>query len=204
MVTPIVKQLSAFVALQKENITNQVVVVFKDILRKHPLQYKEILNTLNQILENINEDESKIALIWILGEYSDKYDMSPYLIENYIQAIEENQEQIQIKHSVLSAAVKCFYHRPLETQAMLARLINKIMSDSNSDIDLQERCFYYYNVLRTNPNDLRKIFSSSNSILQFLEEEKKEKEKDGIELNSLSVIYGKSKDKFIKEWEYFK
>lgn len=63
--------------------------IFLDILRKHPGYFNEIGEVLLQAIDYITEPESKVAMIWILGEFGENIDASPYILENFVIS-EEN------------------------------------------------------------------------------------------------------------------
>lgn len=62
MAAPIVKQLTTFVSMQSENVTNETFVAFGDILRKYKSEYKEIIAILSSSLDYITEPQAKVNI----------------------------------------------------------------------------------------------------------------------------------------------
>lgn len=92
-------------------------------MRKYKNEYKEIIQVLNSSLDYITEKDSKVifnkdyilfwkkvALIWILGEFGEFIDDSPYILENLINGLKENKsvnneekdkDNLKVKHTVI-------------------------------------------------------------------------------------------------------
>jgi hypothetical protein len=60
MAAPIVKQLTTFVSMQSENVTNETFIAFGDLLRKYKSEYKEIITILPSSLDYITEPQAKV------------------------------------------------------------------------------------------------------------------------------------------------
>lgn len=55
-------------------VVQEAVVVIKDIFRKYPTRYEQVLGALCDNLEILDEPEAKASMIWILGEYAERID----------------------------------------------------------------------------------------------------------------------------------
>ncbi|CAD8171016.1 unnamed protein product [Paramecium octaurelia] len=196
LATAIVKQLSSFVTLQ-DYITNEVILAFKDVLRKDPKHIKDCLEIIQS--DNITDSNSKIALIYILGQYGNQIPLAPYILETYIGA----QESVELKHTLLTSCLKVFFVRAPEMHQVLGKLFYAIINNENEDIDLKDRAAYYYRALKSNPNEVKQLWQYNIKVDKFLEETIINKEALLFEFNSLSVIYEKNVNKFIKPIEYF-
>jgi hypothetical protein len=61
-------QLRSFLALQINYVTTETLKVLKDILRKYPKFVEEFVPLLSKItLDQIEEEQGKVAFVWILG-----------------------------------------------------------------------------------------------------------------------------------------
>ena len=60
MTSSLIKQLSTFINMHQDYITNETIVVFRDILRKSKNEYQEIIQVIEQSLEIITEPEAKV------------------------------------------------------------------------------------------------------------------------------------------------
>ncbi|CAD8076895.1 unnamed protein product [Paramecium primaurelia] len=196
LATAIVKQLSSFVTLQ-DYITNEVILAFKDILRKDPKHIKDCLEIIQS--DNITDSNSKIALIYILGQFGSQIPLAPYILETYIGA----QESVELKHILLTSCLKVFFVRAPEMHQVLGKLFYVIINNENEDIDLRDRAAYYYRAIQANINEVKQFWQYHIKVDKFLEETIINKEALLFEFNSLSVIYQKNVNKFIKPIEYF-
>ena len=61
----------------------------KDILRKYPERYVDVVPALNKVLKTIDETEGKVAVIWMVGEYGDTINDAPYILEPLIEGWED-------------------------------------------------------------------------------------------------------------------
>ena len=82
-------------------------------------------------------------------------------------------------------------------------MFRNILENSEEDQDVLDRAGYYYNMLKEDMNQLRQIFEEmryarieENGVIEI--------ESANFEFNSLSVIYNKPADAFIKSYEFLK
>jgi vesicle coat complex subunit len=59
------------------------VVVAKDILRKYPGKYENLIKDLAKKNNEYFEVEAKASIIWIVGEYAEKIENSLEIIQGY-------------------------------------------------------------------------------------------------------------------------
>lgn len=121
-----------------------VVTAAKDIVRKYP----ELL-MLDTLLENygaeaVVEEEAKVSLLWMLGEYCDFVENGKQIIERFIDTLMEQEQSAQL--AVLSAAVKMFLRNPEEMEPQLNRVLECITTRSD-DADVRDRAFAYWRLL---------------------------------------------------------
>lgn len=159
--------------------------MFKDILRKDPKHVRESLEIIQS--DCITDANSKIALIYILGQYGSQIPLAPYLLETYIGV----QDSLELKHVLLSAAVKLFFQRPPEMQQVLAKVFVWILDNENEDIDLRDRAAFYYRALQSNPAEMKQNWQYNLKVEKFLEEQIVNKEALQFEFNSLTAVYEK-------------
>ena len=180
MTSPIIKQLTVFLAMQRDYIVNEVVIVLKDILRKSPKDSGEIINTISLNKEFISDDEAKMSFIWLLGEFGDNLDDAPYIIEDYVDSWKENDESLLVKQTVsfsfliklLISTIKMFAKRAPETQATLGKVFALILNNEQEDWDLRDRAAFYYRGLQADVEKIVNIFKNPSTNLneEYLEE----------------------------------
>lgn len=109
---------------------------------------------INQSVECITDSASKVALIYILGEFGKEIPLAPYLIENFVHTF--RAEQLEVKHALLTSSLKLFLKRAPEMQGILSKIFNLILDDQyTEDIDLKDRASYYYRALQQNVNEVK-------------------------------------------------
>ena len=65
-------------------VVQESVIVIRDIFRKYPNKYESIIGTLCDNLESLDQPDSKAAMVWIVGEYSDRIDNAPDLLQSFV------------------------------------------------------------------------------------------------------------------------
>lgn len=79
-------QLRNFLSLRISYVTTETVIVLKDILRKYRNFIDDFIPFFSKIsLDQIIEVEGKCAYAWILGEFGEMIDESPYILEKMIE-----------------------------------------------------------------------------------------------------------------------
>lgn len=118
-----------FLAIQNPYITEECIVVLVDVFRK----YRNMVDEFEEFLTNINFDslkkvKSKVSYIWILGEFGDKLEAAPYIIERMVKLIKE-QPNIPVSLEILTALLKLFFIWAPEVKSMLAEFFKYILTD---------------------------------------------------------------------------
>jgi len=66
--------------VQVNYAVQESVIVIKNIFRKYPNRYESIISTLCNNMDALNDPEAKAAMVWIIGENSDRIDNGKYLV----------------------------------------------------------------------------------------------------------------------------
>jgi AP-4 complex subunit beta-1 len=115
--------LRNFLSLRISYVTTETVIVLKDILRKYRGFIDDFIPFFSKIaLDQITEVEGKCAYVWILGEFGEDIDESPYILE---KMIEEQKEFNSVKLSsvLLTSIFKLFFKRAPEVHKMLGQFL---------------------------------------------------------------------------------
>ena len=192
-----IKQLLSLIDLQMDYVTAQVCVILKDILRKYPERYEEIIPALEKCLKLVSEPEGKAAVIWMIGEYGDLIRMAPYILEPLIEVYDEESSYF-VRTELLAASMKLFFKRPPEMQKMLGRLLRKAMQDS-SNVDCKDRALFYYRLLQHDVLEAARIVHGMKGVINAFDDTNDAEMKERLidEFNSLSVLYGLPAERFI-------
>ena len=195
----IIQQLLGFLKYQTEYVITETLMVMKDLLRKYRSQSEQVLRVLEQCLEVVADDDGKAAVIWMIGEFGEYIEDSPYLLEHMIHGLRENQS-LQLSHALLTATVKLFLKRPPEVHPTLALLFQEISTDTDHP-DLRDRAVFYYRLLKYNLDVANEIVNSEKHPINLFREDDRRSYADTLceEFNTLSVVYQKPSRKFVKE-----
>lgn len=79
-------------------VVQEAVIVIKDIFRRYPGKYEGIIPTLCENLDLLDEPESKAAMVWILGQFSDRIDNADELLDDLLYTFLE--ESVEVRPSV--------------------------------------------------------------------------------------------------------
>ncbi len=69
-----VETLVELVKTQVSFVIQEAIVALRDIFRRYPNTFEGAMQVVNENLRALNDADSKSALIWIIGEYSDRID----------------------------------------------------------------------------------------------------------------------------------
>jgi AP-4 complex subunit beta-1 len=183
-------------------VRSEAATVLVNVVRVVPSLSIMVLPYLSRMLKRVDDAGAKAALIWMLGEFGDSVIEAPYMLEAVINGYEEEQS-VQIKLQLLSAAMKLFFKRPPEVQHMLGRLFACALNESSNQ-DLHDRALLYYRLLSTNISAAEAIFKSgvSAELVGGMFSENMASERINTlfsEFNTLAVVYGKPSKQFIPE-----
>eukprot|EP00163_Fabomonas_tropica_P026258 TRINITY_DN4741_c1_g2_i1.p1 TRINITY_DN4741_c1_g2~~TRINITY_DN4741_c1_g2_i1.p1 ORF type:complete len:735 (+),score=210.81 TRINITY_DN4741_c1_g2_i1:45-2207(+) len=193
----ITSELLSFLDLEMDYVGAETVLVMKDILRKYPQNFNSVLPHLAKCLSTIDEAEAKVAMVWMLGEYAEHLDEAPYMLEPFIDNFEEEQSPA-VRMQVLTTAMKAFFKRPPECQAMLGRLLMTATNDI-SHSDVHDRAMLYYRLLAHDVDEAARVVNCFKQPIETFIENQASEVEDKLfdEFNSLSVVYQQPSDRFI-------
>jgi AP-4 complex subunit beta-1 len=186
-------------------VRSEALKVLGSVVRVFPALRAHLLPNLPRYLRTIEDPDARSVIVWMLGEFGEEVVEAPYVLESVID--EYGQEvNVNLKLQMLSSAMKLFYKRPPEMQAMLGRLLTSAVND-NSNQDVHDKALLYYRLLTTNTAASAKLFTNANTdSLQsriaaggHFAEDANEELLDQLfaEFNTLAVIYGKPSKQFI-------
>eukprot|EP01132_Coremiostelium_polycephalum_P009180 gene9180-11254_t len=197
----ILKTFKSFLETEVEDIISYTVIVLKDILRLYPKESNQIIPLVPSDKLMIIEDPlAKESLIWILGEYPNEIEDSPYILENFFQE-KFNEQPTSVKIQFLTSTTKIFFQRPGETLDLLKRVIQEC-SNFNLDSELHDLTLFYYRLLLLDIKKAASIIDSKNikNITSFVEDEVFEiRDKIFEEFDTLSVLYGKHSSSYLNQ-----
>lgn len=196
--------LMELINMDSPYVRSEAATVLVNITRINPAISGIVLPYIPVCIRKIEDPDSKASMIWLLGEYGDKILEAPYILETLIDGYSE-EPAVTVKLQILIAAMKMFFQRPPEVQAMLGRLLKyAVMSDTASSQDLHDRTLLYYRLLLTDLKNAEALFKTKIGDLagdgtrSFSESKDEEKISQLFaEFNSLSILYGLPAVRFI-------
>jgi AP-4 complex subunit beta-1 len=189
--------LKKLLTQQVDYIVSESFCVLRDLMRKYPALINEFLHLIESSIQIISNDPRGLsALIFIIGEFGPKIENAPYILE-FLSKLEIHSSEFA--YSLLLAGCKLFFKSPGEMQPILGKIFELILNNYK-DVDLRDRVYYYYNLMKKDINLAEYIICGQPNVVDYYYSEFDDDYIDQIfaEFNSLSIIYRKPEEKFIK------
>ncbi|KAF5381023.1 hypothetical protein D9615_003918 [Tricholomella constricta] len=145
-----IQALLGLIETKVSYVVQETVIVTKDIFRRYPGKYEGIIPKLCENLDLLDEPESKAAMIWVLGQFSDRIDNSDELLDDLLYTFLD--ESVEVQLALLTAAVKLFIYKSKSDTTK--ELVHKVLKWATEDVDnpdLRDRGFMYWRMLAVNP-----------------------------------------------------
>jgi AP-4 complex subunit beta-1 len=124
-------QLKNFLGLQISYVTTETIKVLKDILRKYPNFVQDFVPLICRIQsDQITENDGKVAFVWILGEFGEMIEDSPYILERMSDEVRELNNS-SLSSALFNSIFKLFFKRAPETVALFKKVFQEIMQNGN-------------------------------------------------------------------------
>lgn len=177
-------------------VVQEATVVIKDIFRKYPSRYEQVLSALCDSLDALDEPEAKASMIWILGEYAERIENVDELLDAFLANFHD--EPAMVQQQLLTAIVKLFLKKPSSTQNMVSGVLRCATEESNNH-DLRDRGYIYWRLLSTNPEATKHVVLGDKPTIRDESQviEKSLLEKLMSDLSLMSSVYHKPREEFI-------
>ncbi|KAG5646636.1 hypothetical protein DXG03_002626 [Asterophora parasitica] len=180
-------------------VVQEAVIVIKDIFRRYPGKYEGIIPTLCENLDLLDEPESKAAMIWILGQFSDRIDNADELLDDLLYTFLD--ESVEVQLALLTAAVKLFIYKSKSDTTK--ELVHKVLKWATEDVDnpdLRDRGFMYWRMLAVNPTVAGEIVLAEKPAITTDSDRMDRGALDQLLLHTgtLGSIYHKNPETFIR------
>lgn len=141
-------------------VVQEIISVFRNILRKHPDDFKSSIRDLVKYTDSVQEPESKNAMIWIITNYSSS--LPNYLEVFKVFSSKILEETIDVQFSILTSSVKFFVRSPTpETEEICIRVL-KICTEEINNPDLRGRAYMYWSLLSIGQSQKNHLISSDS------------------------------------------
>ena len=184
-----ISTLLTLVSTKVSYIVQEATVVIRNIFRKYPNQYESIISTLCENLDSLDEPEAKAAMIWVIGQYADRIEDSDVLLEDFLDAFQEETHEVQL--ALLTATVKLFIQRPTRGSQLVPKVL-KWATEETDNPDLRDRGYMYWRLLSSAPEIAKKIVMGEKPPITAEESEKLDPstlEEMCLNVGTLATVY---------------
>lgn len=94
-----IQTLLSLVENKVSYVTQEAIIVIKDVFRRYPGKYEGIIPTLCEHLDLLDEPEAKAAMVWILGEFANIIDNADDLLDDLCYTFLE--ESVEVRHVLI-------------------------------------------------------------------------------------------------------
>ncbi|CUS24498.1 LAQU0S17e00254g1_1 [Lachancea quebecensis] len=133
-----------------EYIVQEIISVFKNVLRRYPEKSKLCLHKLVRFTDSVQEPESRSSMIWIITQYSSQLPNYFELFEGFSNSFLE--ESLEVQFTILSSTVKLFTRHLTPATEKLCISILKSSTEKLDNPDLRDRAFMYWRLLSCTQN----------------------------------------------------
>ena len=194
-----VEALVELVKTQVSFVIQEAIIALKDIFRRYPNTFEGAMAIINENLRTLDDPEAKAALIWIIGEYSDRIEGAENQLIKFIDNLKEEPYIIQI--NILDSATKTFLKCQSEESYNILNQVFDFCTKECEDPDVRDRGYMYYRLMTIDPQIANKIIVNEkprinedvsgfdDNLLAILMDN----------LGTLSTIYEKPPESFVKK-----
>jgi AP-1 complex subunit beta-1 len=143
-------------------VVQEAIVVIKDIFRKYPNRYENIISTLCENLDSLDEPEARASMIWIIGEYAERIDNADELLHSFLDGFQDENTQVQLQ--LLTAIVKLFLKKPTDTQDLVQNVLTLTTQDTDNP-DLRDRGYIYWRLLSTDAAAAKEVVLAEKPLI---------------------------------------
>lgn len=143
-------------------VVQEAVVVMRDVFRRFPNRFESVISALCDNLDSLDNPEAKSAMVWILGEYSDRIDNSGELLDSFMTNFLDEPFIVQIQ--LLTANIKSFLKNSSGNHTSIVKVLELCTSQSDNP-DLRDRAFMYWRLLSADPDICRKCVLSQKPLI---------------------------------------
>jgi AP-1 complex subunit beta-1 len=178
-------------------VVQEAIVVIRDIFRKYPNKYENIISILCENLDSLDEPEARASMIWILGEYAERIDNASDLLGAFLENFHDETTTVQLQ--LLTAVVKLFLKCPTNTQELVQSVLGMATQDSDNP-DLRDRGYIYWRLLSTDPTAAKEVVLADKPLISEETDKLEPNLLDELigQLSTLASVYHKPPNSFIE------
>ena len=116
----------------------------KDIFRRYPNRYESLIKELCEHLKQLDREDSRSAMVWIVGEYCDRIDNSVSIMSGFGQGFVDESRKVQL--SILTACVKMYLKLGDPAEELVMKVLEQATEEGDNP-DLRNRAYIYWRML---------------------------------------------------------
>ncbi|KAM9933552.1 hypothetical protein OXX80_006833 [Metschnikowia pulcherrima] len=130
-------------------IVQEASVVVKNILRKYPGKFSQLLHSIVSHYELMEEADAKLAVTWIVGQFAEEISNADAILKYLTASFSE--EPLEVQYAMVTAVVKYYVHYPVEGEKLVLDVL-KCATEESDNPDLRDRGFFYWRLI-THPQN---------------------------------------------------
>lgn len=127
----------------------------KDVIRRIPNKYEGMIVKLCDNLKNLDNADSRAAMVWIIGEYGHRIDNATDLLTIFAENFKDEPKKVQM--ALLTSSVKLYLKLEAEEAEELVTEVIHLSTDESDNPDLRNRGYIYWRMLHENPQKAKEI-----------------------------------------------
>lgn len=194
-----VEKLVDLVKSKVSFVLQEAIVALRDIFRRYPNMYEGAMQTVNENLQHLDDSDAKSALIWVIGEYSDRIDGAEVQLSRFLDNLKEEPAIVQM--NILTSAVKTYLKCRTEESFNILERVFQFCEKESDYPDMRDRGFMYWRLIVIDPNMASIIVLAEKPVISedvsSLEACLMDKLIDN--LGTLASVYSKAPEVFVKK-----
>ena len=126
-------------------VLQEAVIVVQTVFRRYPNKYESIISEVCTSLDDVDEPGAKAALIWIIGEYSDRIEAAEEILEIFFDTYSEEESQVQL--ALLTALSKLYLNIESDKSVDMLQELLGVTNDTVDDPDVRDRALFYWRLI---------------------------------------------------------
>ncbi|KAM9886603.1 hypothetical protein OXX69_013690, partial [Metschnikowia pulcherrima] len=115
-------------------IVQEASVVVKNILRKYPGKFSQLLHSIVSHYELMEEADAKLAVTWIVGQFAEEISDADAILKYLTTSFSE--EPLEVQYAMVTAVVKYYVHYPVEGEKLVLDVL-KCATEESDNPDLR-------------------------------------------------------------------
>lgn len=130
-------------------IVQEAAIVLKNILRKYPGEFDYVIPKITLLYELMDEPDAKVAVCWMIGQYSEKLDVAEQALNYFAQMFAE--VPIEVQYAMITAVVKFYVKSPTKGEPLVLKVLTHATEESDNP-DLRDRGYFYWRMITNEGN----------------------------------------------------